>query len=98
MLATTHAGLPPLFLQVGGIDPLRDDGLVYEQVLREAGVKTKFEVYVLTVASITVSKLTTFDRYTGMPHGGGKAMFPGVTIYEKWDRDQVEGLKWLLSL
>lgn len=46
LLATTQEGLPPAFLQIGGIDPLRDDGLVYEQALREAGVKTKFEVYV----------------------------------------------------
>ncbi|KAK7687166.1 hypothetical protein QCA50_009669 [Cerrena zonata] len=78
LLATTQEGLPPAFLQIGGIDPLRDDGLVYEQALREAGVKTKFEVY------------------TGMPHGG-RAMFPNVAIYKQWDKDQVDGLGWLLS-
>jgi len=41
-----HKGLPPVYLQVCGMDPMRDDGLLYEKVLREeAGVKTKIEVY-----------------------------------------------------
>ena len=45
LLLKTHKGLPPAFLQVCGLDPLRDDGLIYEKVLREAGVPTKLEVY-----------------------------------------------------
>lgn len=28
-------GLPPAFFQLGGLDPLRDEGLLYERVLRE---------------------------------------------------------------
>jgi len=39
-------GLPPTVFKVCGMDPLRDEALVYEQVLREeAGVKTKLYVY-----------------------------------------------------
>ncbi|KAK1225764.1 hypothetical protein PQX77_011283 [Marasmius sp. AFHP31] len=45
LLLETHKGLPPAFLQICGLDPLRDEGLIYEKVLREAGVPTKFEVY-----------------------------------------------------
>ncbi|KAH6999352.1 Alpha/Beta hydrolase protein [Ilyonectria destructans] len=41
----THKGLPPVYLQVCSMDPLRDYGLIYEKVLREHGVKTEMVVY-----------------------------------------------------
>jgi acetyl esterase/lipase len=38
--------LPPAYLQVAGLDPLRDEALIYEHVLREEnGVQTKMDVY-----------------------------------------------------
>ncbi|KAI0023645.1 putative lipase/esterase [Xylariomycetidae sp. FL0641] len=41
-----HTGVPPAYLQVCGLDPLRDEGLIYERVLREeAGVQTRLDVY-----------------------------------------------------
>ncbi|KAH7342543.1 lipase 2 [Rhexocercosporidium sp. MPI-PUGE-AT-0058] len=41
-----HNDLPPAYLQVCGLDPLRDEGLIYERVLREeSGAKTKLDVY-----------------------------------------------------
>lgn len=41
-----HNGLPPAYFQVCGLDPLRDEALIYERVLREeAGVKTKLDLY-----------------------------------------------------
>ncbi|KAJ4152171.1 hypothetical protein NW765_017680 [Fusarium oxysporum] len=40
-----HTGFPPVYTQVCGQDPLRDDGLVYERVLREHGVKTRLDAY-----------------------------------------------------
>ncbi|KAL7908166.1 alpha/beta hydrolase fold-3 domain-containing protein [Trichoderma velutinum] len=40
-----HQGLPPVYLQVNGNDPARDDGLIYEKVLRDHGVKTRIDVY-----------------------------------------------------
>ncbi|KAI0077157.1 hypothetical protein K474DRAFT_1707592 [Panus rudis PR-1116 ss-1] len=45
LLAPSHKGLPPAYLQVCGYDPLRDEGLLYEKVLKENGVPTKLDVY-----------------------------------------------------
>lgn len=41
-----HGNLPPIFLQIDGLDPLRDDSIIYERMLREEyGIKTKMNVY-----------------------------------------------------
>ncbi|GAB7362892.1 hypothetical protein MBLNU230_g3194t1 [Neophaeotheca triangularis] len=46
LFETGHRGLPPTYFQICGMDPLRDEGLIYEQVLREeCGVKTKMDLY-----------------------------------------------------
>ncbi|KAJ6522228.1 Alpha/Beta hydrolase protein [Mycena vulgaris] len=44
-LLASHESLPPAYIQVTGLDPLRDEGLLYERLLRESGVKTKLDVY-----------------------------------------------------
>jgi acetyl esterase/lipase len=53
-LATPFAGpkdewnfkdLPPTAFWVCGMDPLRDDGIIYDRVLKENGVKTQFTMY-----------------------------------------------------
>ncbi|KAJ7260423.1 alpha/beta-hydrolase [Mycena haematopus] len=44
-LLADHTGLPPAYIQVCGQDPLRDEGLLYERLLREQGVPTKLDIY-----------------------------------------------------
>ena len=43
--ADGHKGVAKAFFQVGGLDPLRDEAVLYDRVLRENGVLTRFELY-----------------------------------------------------
>ncbi|KAI0077151.1 hypothetical protein K474DRAFT_1662085 [Panus rudis PR-1116 ss-1] len=45
LLAPSHTGLAPAFLQICGLDPLRDEGILYEKVLSKDGVRTRMCVY-----------------------------------------------------
>ncbi|KAJ6506914.1 Alpha/Beta hydrolase protein [Mycena sanguinolenta] len=44
-LLADHTGLPPAYIQVCGLDPLRDEGLLYDRLLREQGVTTRLDIY-----------------------------------------------------
>lgn len=45
ILLSSHKDLPPAFIQVCGLDPIRDEGIVYKRILEEAGVPAKLIVY-----------------------------------------------------
>jgi acetyl esterase/lipase len=46
LFTTGHENLPPAYFLIGGADPWRDSGLIYEEVLREeCGVKTKVDIF-----------------------------------------------------
>jgi acetyl esterase/lipase len=44
-LACRVSGLPRTFVQVCGLDPLRDEALVYVEELDKAGIETKLKIY-----------------------------------------------------
>ncbi|KAJ7805118.1 Alpha/Beta hydrolase protein [Mycena olivaceomarginata] len=44
-LLADHNGLPPTHLRICGLDPLRDEGLLYERLLREQGILTRLDIY-----------------------------------------------------
>ncbi|KAK4543948.1 hypothetical protein LTR36_004722 [Oleoguttula mirabilis] len=46
LFPTGRKNLPPSYFQVCGMDPLRDEALIFERILREEeGIKTKVDVY-----------------------------------------------------
>jgi len=73
-----HKGLPPAVFQIDGMDPLRDEGIIYARILDEAGVKVK-----------------VYD-YPGLPHGHW-GFFPFLKGSDKFRREEVEGVGWLLG-
>ncbi|KIW94284.1 uncharacterized protein Z519_05600 [Cladophialophora bantiana CBS 173.52] len=74
-----HKDLPPTLFQIDGMDPLRDEAIIYERVLREEnGIKTKTYIY------------------PGQPHGHW-GFFPFLEASQKFRREQVEGMSWLLG-
>lgn len=73
-----HAELPAALFQIDGLDPLRDEAIIYEDILRDAGVKTKIYLY------------------PGLPHGHW-GFFPFLKASDKFRKEQVEGMAWLLG-
>lgn len=44
LLSFSRHLLPPT-IQIAGLDVLRDEGILYERLIREAGVKTRLAIY-----------------------------------------------------
>lgn len=45
LLALNFEGLPPAFVVTAGFDPLRDEGKLYAEAMRKAGVKVRYKCY-----------------------------------------------------
>jgi len=45
ILFESRKGHPPTYFQICGMDPLRDEALIYEDLLKEEGVKTLVDLY-----------------------------------------------------
>ncbi|ESK85482.1 esterase lipase [Moniliophthora roreri MCA 2997] len=45
LLFPSHMRLPPTYIQVCGLDILRDEGVLYEKVLKRSGVRTRLDMY-----------------------------------------------------
>lgn len=98
LLYPSHADLPPAVVQVAGLDLLRDEGLLYEKLLREAGVKTRLHVSVNLTGRIVSNIITAFlrDRYPGLSHGFHVA-HPHFKASQQFEENFKKGLRWLLE-
>ena len=64
-LLSDHSGLPKTWLHACGLDPLRDDTLIYERELKKAGVQTQLVVSpgVPHAFETTVAHLKAAERF-----------------------------------
>ncbi|KAF7341796.1 Esterase/lipase/thioesterase [Mycena sanguinolenta] len=72
-LLADHTGLPPTYIQICGLDPMRDEGLLYERLLREQGIPTRLDIYPgvppgfhVTVPTMTAAKKWEADLRAGL--------------------------------
>lgn len=69
----SHEDVPPTYVQVCGMDPWRDGGIIYTEELAKVGVQTKLKVYAglphnwwATFPMLKVSKTRFDDMVEGM--------------------------------
>lgn len=96
LLAPSHARLPRAVVQVFGLDPLRDEGLLYARVLRDAGVEVYTNVYALSSCTSCVMLTLRRCRYPGCPHTFNM-VFSETQVARKVDHELREGVRWLLE-
>ncbi|KAK6383095.1 hypothetical protein LTS17_003765 [Exophiala oligosperma] len=99
-----HAYLPPAYFQIAGADTLRDQGLVYETVLREEyGVPTKLDTYPglphgFWSAFPTLSASKAFRRDQVRGFGWLLNSEPRVERLQSLEYDRVVSIQWTTKL
>lgn len=92
-------GLPPTVFGITGLDPLRDEGLLYAKMLTEAGCVTSDFFIVACAWEIADSNSrvpTNINIFRGVPHGF-RRFGDKLSASKKWDNVIDEGIKWALS-
>jgi acetyl esterase/lipase len=79
-----HSKLPKAYFQLNGMDPIRDEGLIYEKILREEnGIETRLDMYpgmphafFLSFPGLKSTELYRKDQVKGIGWLLGRIDFP----------------------
>ncbi|KAI0363001.1 Alpha/beta hydrolase fold-3 [Pilatotrama ljubarskyi] len=83
-LQPSFEGLPPAYLQICGMDPLRDDGLLYAEKLESAGVPAKVDVYLGAphAFELTFPQTKLAQKYDAESRAGVRWLLSGAPVGE----------------
>ncbi|KAF5602182.1 sterigmatocystin biosynthesis lipase esterase STCI [Fusarium subglutinans] len=74
-----HSGIPPTYFQVCGLDGLRDESIIYEQILQENSISTRLDLYPdsftvnLSIESQIIVKMAVTNRRKSRDSGDVEA-------------------------
>ncbi|KAM0477959.1 hypothetical protein ACHAP7_006147 [Fusarium lateritium] len=87
-------GMPPTVLGIVGLDPLRDEALLYAKMLTEAGLVPPNSCVAEWLTRCSVP--TDVNLFIGLPHGF-RSYEEKLSASARWDKVIDDGICWALS-
>ncbi|KPM42366.1 hypothetical protein AK830_g4211 [Neonectria ditissima] len=89
-------GLPSTVFGIAGLDPLRDEGLLYAELLTETGLVESPAIDIGEEAYFAHRVPTDVNLFRGVPHGF-RRFGDKLSASARWDEVMEKGIRWALG-